>query len=264
MPTMTDTRTPRRGLLAAEVGALTLSGAAVFAVAGTFRPAHMPQTTLGAAAAVAGLLWFGTVGYLLYSLDARPVAALARPRGLGAANSVTVARAGLVCLAGGFVVATPVGWVAWAPAVCYGVGVVLDQLDGHVARTVGRETPLGRRLDMAVDTVGFVVAPVVAVVWGQLPAWYLSLSAARYVYLGLTALRRLRGRPVADLPDGELNRYLAGGQMVFLTLALSPLVSPSTAVAVAPLALAPSLAVFFRDYLVVAGHLPRDNPLARY
>jgi CDP-diacylglycerol--glycerol-3-phosphate 3-phosphatidyltransferase len=52
--------------------------------------------------------------------------------------------------------------------------------------------------------------------------------------------------------------------MVFLTLALSPLVSPAVVFAVAPAALAPSLAVFLRDYLVVAGHLSRGSALCRY
>jgi len=48
--------------------------------------------------------------------------------------------------------------LAWVPALCYGTGVALDKLDGIVARTVGRQTELGRRLDMAFDTFGFVVA----------------------------------------------------------------------------------------------------------
>ena len=243
---MIDARARRHGLLAVELAALTLSGAVVFTAVSRFRPDALASATVHESAGVAGVLWLGTVGYLFHSLDA--VDAPGAPT-LGAANSVTVARAALFCVAGGFVVAAPTEWVAWAPAACYGAGVALDRVDGHVARTVGRETPLGRRLDMAVDTLGFVVAPVVAVVWGQLPVWYLSLSAARYVYRGLTALRRLRGRPLAPLPDGGLSRHLAGGQMVFLTLALSPLVSPAVVFAVAPAALAPSLAEIGRAHV---------------
>jgi CDP-diacylglycerol--glycerol-3-phosphate 3-phosphatidyltransferase len=144
------------------------------------------------------------------------------------------------------------------PAVCYGTGVVLDKLDGAVARTVGEQTPLGTRLDMAFDTFGFVVAPLVAVLWGRLPVWYLSIAAARYVYLGGVRWRRLRGRPVGERPDSDLGKYLAGVQMVFLTVALVPLVPSDILSTVAPAVLAPSLAVFARDFLVVSGRLPRE------
>ncbi|MFB6227364.1 MAG: CDP-alcohol phosphatidyltransferase family protein [Halobacteriales archaeon] len=125
---------------------------------------------------------------------------------------------------------------------------MLDQFDGQVARSVGQETLLGRRLDLGIDTLGFVVAPAVAVAWGQLPVWYLSLSAARYVYRGLKRLRRLRGGQLHERPDSNLGRYLADGQMAFLTVVLTPLVSPAMATAVAPFALALSVSVFLRDY----------------
>jgi CDP-diacylglycerol--glycerol-3-phosphate 3-phosphatidyltransferase len=68
---------------------------------------------------------------------------------------------------------------------------------------------------------------------------------------------------VFDAPDNEIGRYLAGGQMAFLTLALAPAVPGALATAVAPAVLAPSLAVFLRDYLVVAGWFqnPDATPL---
>jgi len=261
---MTGAAPARHRTLVAELSVLsTLWGLALLIVALPVFEAVADATARGSVAIMA-VLWLGTVGYLLYSLAAPSVAGASPSPWLGLATYLTVVRAGLFCIVGGFVVVPATGRLAWVPAICYGAGVALDRLDGRVARSVGRETSLGRRLDTAIDTFGFVVAPAVAVLWGQLPVWYLSLSAARYVYRGLKYLRRLRGRPVFERPDGDLGRYLAGGQMAFLTAVLTPVVTPGSAAAVAPLALAPSLGVFLRDYLFVAGHLPTGSDRLPY
>jgi len=207
-------------------------------------------------AVVAGVCWAGQLWYVGYGLDPEGLADGFWRRLLGLANGVTFARGALYAVVAGFVVVPPETSLAWGPALCYGAGVALDNLDGAVARTVGRETEIGRRLDMAFDTFGFVAAPLVAVSWGLLPAWYLSISAARYVFRGAVRLRRVRGLPVRDLPDGDLSRYLAGVQMVFVTVALAPPTPTELAWTLAPVVLAPSLAVFTRDYLVVSGQLP--------
>jgi len=174
---------------------------------------------------------------------------------LGVANTVTVARGGLFAAVAGFVAVEPTDQVAWLPALCYGTGCALDLADGAIARWRDRATVLGAKLDMAVDTLGFLVAPVVAVVWGRLPAWYLSLSAARYLFKAGRGSRRARGRPVYDLPPSTVRRPLAGVQMAFLSVALAPVVPVRTVRALAAVVLVPSLAVFARDYLVVSGRL---------
>jgi len=208
-------------------------------------------------AVVAGLCWGGQLWYVGHGLDARH---LGSRELFGVANAVTLIRGGLYTVVAGFVVLPPDTSLAWVPALCYGTGVVLDKLDGVLARTVGTKTELGTRLDMAFDTFGFVVAPLVAVLWGQLPVWYLSLSAARYVYRGGLWWRRRQGRAVFDLPDGSLATYLAGAQMVFITVALAPASPTGIVRLLAPVVLAPSLVVFGRDYLVASGRLPRQSP----
>jgi len=205
-------------------------------------------------AAVAGLCWAGQLWYAGRGLDTlRPWRYV-----FGLANTLTLLRGGLYAVVAGFLVVPPETTLAWVPAVCYGSGVVLDKLDGTVARTVGEQTPLGARLDMAFDTFGFVIAPLLAVLWGQLPVWYLSIAVARYVYLGGIRWRQLRGLPVGERPDSDLGKYLAGGQMVFLTAALAPAVPTDLVFTLAPIVLVPSLAVFARDFLVVSGRLPRE------
>nr|WP_305882896.1 CDP-alcohol phosphatidyltransferase family protein [Halobellus rarus] len=183
------------------------------------------------------------------SLDARATVY----ESLGAPNLVTLARGALFAALAGFGALAPRPGIAWLPALLYGTGCALDAVDGFLARRGDRRTLLGAKLDLAFDTTGFLVAPVVAVLWGQLPVWYLSLSAARYLFKLGRGLRRRRGKPVYDLPDSVVRRPLAGVQMAFITVALSPLLSPATARPLAVIVLAPSLAVFLRDYLVVAG-----------
>jgi CDP-diacylglycerol--glycerol-3-phosphate 3-phosphatidyltransferase len=176
-------------------------------------------------------------------------------RSLGIANVVTLVRGWLVAAVGGFALVEPTAAIVWVPALAYSAGAGLDWVDGAVARTVGRRTVLGADLDMAFDTLGFVVAPVVAVLWGRLPIWYLSLSAARYLFRAGVVARHLRARPVYDLPSSIVRRPLAGVQMAFLAVALAPLIPAATVGAVAPIVLVPSLAVFLRDYLAVSGRL---------
>jgi CDP-diacylglycerol--glycerol-3-phosphate 3-phosphatidyltransferase len=172
---------------------------------------------------------------------------------LGVANGLTIARGWLYASVAGFLLVVPPTGSAWQwiPALFYGTGVLLDRLDGLVAGTLGRRTVLGERLDLAFDTLGFLVAPLVGVVWGQLPVWYLSISAARYLFRFGCWMRRLRGEPVGDLPESRVRRPLAALQMVFITAALLPITPADLVWPAATLVMLPSLAVFLRDYLAV-------------
>lgn len=178
---------------------------------------------------------------------------------LGVANAVTLARGGTFAAVAGFGAVEPRPALAWIPALLYGTGCVLDWVDGLTARFLGRTTVLGTKLDMAFDTVGFLVAPVVAVLWGRLPVWYLSLSFARYLFKAGLGLRRRRDKPVGELPPSAVRRPLAGLQMAFITVALAPVLPPETVWMLAAVVLPPSLLVFVRDYLVVAGYLGRQK-----
>lgn len=178
---------------------------------------------------------------------------------LGVANVVTLARGAVFAAVAGFAAVEPTPALAWLPALLYGTGCALDWMDGLVARCTGRTTVLGAKLDMAFDTLGFLVAPWVAVLWGRLPVWYLSLSFARYLFKAGRGLRRRRGKPVGELPPSAVRRPLAGLQMAFITVALAPVLPLETVELLAAVVLLPSLLVFARDYLVVAGRLGRQK-----
>lgn len=178
---------------------------------------------------------------------------------LGVANALTLCRGWFIAAVGGFAFVEPTATIVWLPAGAYSANVILDWFDGTLARTAGRRTELGASLDLAFDTLGFLVAPVVAVLWGQLPVWYLSLSAAGYLFWSGVATRRLRSLPVFDLPTSVVRRPLAALQMAFISVALTPLLPTATIRVLAGIVLLPSLLVFLRDYLVVAGHPERTK-----
>jgi len=242
------------GLVWRLVGGAVLAAAAL-AIGTTLlgRVTPMPlawRWALGAAAALCFVF-----GFSYYHLGANRAEGGQPFATVGAANAVTLVRGGLLAVVAGCLLIDPDPFapLAWLPAACYGGNVALDALDGTVARATDRVTVLGTRLDMAFDTLGFLIAPVVGVLWGQLPVWYLSLSAARYLFKAGRGLRRYRGLPVEDLPESRLRRPLAGLQMAFITVALAPVVPFGSARIGAAVVLVPSLAVFARDYLAISG-----------
>jgi len=176
----------------------------------------------------------------------------------GAANAVTMLRGLLYAATAGFLLVPPTGpAIRWAPGLCYGAGAALDAVDGHLARRTGRATALGERLDHAFDTLGFLLAPLVGVVWGRLPVAYLAIAVARFAFRGGQAWRRHAGRPVHQLPESPLRRRLAALQMAVITVALLPVLPVEVVHPAAVLAMLPSLALFGRDWLAVSGRLPR-------
>lgn len=247
-----------RWVAGASVGGITLvaSAASLGLLAG-----H--PTALGWATGAAAALSF-EFAFVYRHLDANRSVGGKRFETVGAANVVTLTRGGFVAAVAGFALVDPGPYapLAWAPALCYGTNVVLDVLDGRVARATDRVTVLGERLDMAFDTLGFLVAPVVGVLWGQLPVWYLSLSAARYLFRAGRGFRRYRGHEVYDLPQSRVRRPLAALQMAFITVALVPMVSFDSARVGAAIVLVPSLTVFARDYLAVTGYRRKDNTVS--
>jgi phosphatidylglycerophosphate synthase len=137
--------------------------------------------------------------------------------GLGAANRVTLARAVLVgaiaaLVSDGFVRATPVAAVI-ALAV---PALLLDAIDGRVARRTDTVSPLGARFDMEVDALLILVLSIE--VSRTLGAWVLAIGAARYA-LGAAGvlLPWLR----APSPARTWGKIVAAVQGITLTAAVA-------------------------------------------
>ncbi len=241
-----------------------------------FRGPFVPVVLVAVAAAAAGYVtvdrwwstadatrWAGPVvavlGYELW-LVWRGLAAERAGEGqpararLGAGDALTVGRGVLVALLAGFLlVPPPSGGLARLPGALYALSVLLDFLDGQLARRSGDATDLGETLDLEFDALGLLVAPLLAVRYGQLPVPYLAVGAARYVFAGGLWVRRRRDRPVRPLPPSRARRVLAAAQMVVVSAALLFVVRPPLSTLVATVAMVPFLVGFLRDWLAVTG-----------
>ena len=189
---------------------------------------------------------------------------------LGAANRLTLLRAGLVAVLAGFVFqpalahASPAGWVAWAPAALYIAAAALDVADGFLARVTGSETRLGEHLDTEIDALGLLIAAALVVWIGKAPAAYLCVGLGYYALKAAVGARRKAGRPIAPVRPRAAARLVAGCEMGFAGGALLPLFEPAATRPVALILTAALLAGFARDWLVVCGHAtPDGKPLNR-
>ncbi len=182
---------------------------------------------------------------------------------LGAANWLTLGRGSAVVALSGFLPAAagqdPSRTAAWAPGLLYLGLSAADLLDGWIARRQGRETLLGRELDMTVDAAGLLVASLLAVLAGRLPATYLLVGLAYYLFRGGIWLRQRRGLPLVPLQPRPYARIIAGFQMGLVGVALLPLVPASFTRTAALLFMTPLLAGFLRDWLVVSARLATDQ-----
>jgi phosphatidylglycerophosphate synthase len=150
---------------------------------------------------------------------------------LGPADWVTLARATLV---GGVAALTADSFGRSAPVtVVVGltiVALVLDGVDGKVARSTGTVSALGARFDMEVDSVLVLVLSVY--VAGPVGSWVLVIGAMRYAFVAATwVLPWMRG----TLPPRYWRKVVAAVQGIVLVSATAGVV-PQPLVAAALLA----------------------------
>jgi phosphatidylglycerophosphate synthase len=173
-------------------------------------------------AVLAGTAGLGEVGWTVGIACAATMAAalargLARDPGqrLASASWVTLARAtlavGVAALAAdSFTHETPVALLVTLA----GVALVLDAVDGWVARRSGDATTLGARFDGEVDA--FLILALSVYAAPACGAWVLAIGAARYLFLaGEWLLPWMR----APLPSRRWRKVVAATQGVVLTVA---------------------------------------------
>lgn len=146
--------------------------------------------------------------------------------GLGPANLVTLARGLLIGGVAALTVERFAAGVLHIPVLVTvaTVALLLDGVDGQVARRTGNVTALGARFDMELDAFLILVLSVVVVpVVGPAP---LAIGLMRYAYAAAGwVLPWLRG----DLPARYSAKAVAVVQGVVLVVAVSGLVPPASA-----------------------------------
>ncbi|MFG2510726.1 CDP-alcohol phosphatidyltransferase family protein [Streptomyces sp. NPDC048584] len=168
-----------------------------------------------------------------------------RLRSFGAANRVTLGRATLVggvtaLVAEAFQDSPPVSLFVGLTA----VALILDGVDGKVARRTGTSTPLGARFDMEVDA--FLILVLSVYVSMAMGPWVLLIGGMRYVFV---AAARVWPWLTAPLPPSTARKTVAALQGVLLLVAGAALLPHAVNVGVVALALGLLLWSFGRDVL---------------
>jgi phosphatidylglycerophosphate synthase len=168
-----------------------------------------------------------------------------RLRSFGPANRVTLGRSILVggvtaLVADSFQSPPPLTLLVGLTA----VALILDGVDGKVARRTGTSTALGARFDMEVDAFLILVLSVyVSMAHGP---WVLLIGGMRY---GFVAAARFWPWLNAALPPSTARKTVAALQGVFLLLAASGLLPHLVGLGVVATALAALVWSFGRDVL---------------
>ncbi len=104
----------------------------------------------------------------------------------GAANRVTLLRGGLLALLVGFGVAVLAGdtetGTAW-PFVLALIALLLDGVDGAVARRTGMCSDFGARFDMELDAAFALVLAILVLAYDRAGLWVLLLGVPRCAFL---------------------------------------------------------------------------------
>ena len=205
---------------------------------------------LAVLSAVAGTVGLGATGWLAGTACGLLTAAalvhgLSRSGSgvLGAANRVTLTRATLVGGVTALVADALLGPANVAAVVGLAVvALILDGVDGWVARRTGTASALGARFDMEVDA--FLILVLSAYVAQSVGPWVLAIGAARYaVWAACWVLPWMR----TPVPPRYWRKPVAAIQGIVLTAAVAgqlPGAAINVAIAVAMILLAES---FGRD-----------------
>ena len=178
---------------------------------------------------------------------------------LGPANLVTLGRLGLTALLGGLLGESQPA-IAWLALGIAALALVLDGVDGWLARRGGWTSAFGARFDMETDALLIMLMAVLTWQLDKAGAWVLLSGAMRYMFVAAgLVLPRLR----AALPPSRRRKTICVLQVVSLWLALAPFVPPPWSGGLAAVGLVLLCYSFLVDLVWLsrqAGHA-REEPL---
>ena len=152
----------------------------------------------------------------------------------GPANQITAVRALLVAVLVILVDKSPTPAMAWSAVSIALVVVLLDGVDGWVARRTRTASALGERFDLETDAALILVLAILAWQYGKAGPWVLLSGLLRYLFVAAGWLWPWMGAPLASSLRGKTVCVV---QIVALIVAIAPPITPPTSAIVAAVAL---------------------------
>jgi phosphatidylglycerophosphate synthase len=172
----------------------------------------------------------------------------------GLANTVTAMRAALACLVGATVLLSEKltgadnTLLVWSVVIAALMVLVMDGLDGYLARLFGQESAFGARFDMEVDALLVLILSVAAFTLDKAGWWVISAGSLRYLFvIAQRIVPRLRG----ELRPSFRRKAICVVQICVLCLVLIPAVDVSLTSPLAAVALLLLSYSFAADTLVL-------------
>ena len=173
-----------------------------------------------------------------------PIATLDR---FGLANSVTLLRGAMVSWLAGFTALPGVltdPSLAWSLITASIIVLLLDGLDGWLARMTSQTSAFGAKFDMEVDSLFAIVLALLAWQSDKVGWWVLFLGLPRPLFI---VAAWFEPRLKVPLPDSVLRKTICVVQIAVLILLLAPVINPLTSQILAAMALILLVGSFWRD-----------------
>ncbi len=201
-------------------------------------PALVPLAAAGLLLSL-GAGWAAMVaGLALYALTSVGLAYQRRRHAapFGWASQVTLARSGLVALLAGALfepaLYRELGW--WLAGLAL-AALILDGVDGWLARRLNESSDFGARFDMEVDAALILVLCLGLMAGGKAGAWVLAIGVMRYAFVGAALAWPWLSAP---LPPSFRRKLVCVWQVAALLICLAPVVGPALATPILASALA--------------------------
>lgn len=227
---------------------MTVSAAFIGSIAAVSLLAY--QANLGSKpvifGAAAGLLLAATVLFALAHADRSVMA-------FGVANMITTARAGMTLLLAAVIPVAALldGTMLWTLTAIAGVALVLDGVDGYIARKRHECSAFGARFDMEVDALLALIMCLLLWRSGETGVWVLGLGIMRYLFIA--AGWKLPALQVPLYPSFR-RKAVCVIQIGALAVMLSPIIDGTLSLLVGASALICLLASFTRDTMWLLSH----------
>ena len=177
----------------------------------------------------------------------------------GLANTITLGRAVLICIFAGFISFPQT--VADSGFLIIFIGIfalVLDGVDGRIARRTGTASPFGAHFDMELDGFFILILCILIIEAGRMGWWVLWAGLLRYLYLGAgLLLSRLR----QPLVPRKRRQAVAVIQTAALLACLPPLLGPTLETVVLAVTVGLLTLSFATDMIWSLKHDPDRHPI---